>query len=152
MFKIQKSPIKSGIKTSSQISIFQPLQFKKAPSNRGLRPILLLLLIKVVAIQKSPIKSGIKTSSQISIFQPLQFKKAPSNRGLRPYRQTSLLAGFAIQKSPIKSGIKTADDLVDVHFFLQFKKAPSNRGLRRLCCWPPNGRLCNSKKPHQIGD
>ena len=59
-------------------------QFKKAPSNRGLRPI-----------------------SHLRFRRGFQFKKAPSNRGLRLGR----LAGFAnlvgIQKSPIKSGIKT---------------------------------------------
>ena len=59
-------------------------EFKKAPSNRGLRPIKEMFLKRADIIQKSPIKSGIKT--------------------LDTRRQSSDLQ---IQKSPIKSGIKT---------------------------------------------
>ena len=59
-------------------------EFKKAPSNRGLRPIKEMFLKRADIIQKSPIKSGIKT--------------------LDTRRQSSDLQ---IQKSPITSGIKT---------------------------------------------
>ena len=36
-------------------------EFKKAPSNRGLRPIAIIAIGNLNTIQKSPIKSGIKT-------------------------------------------------------------------------------------------
>ena len=38
-FAIQKSPIKSGIKTVGLCVVIRNFEFKKAPSNRGLRPI-----------------------------------------------------------------------------------------------------------------
>ena len=127
-------------------------EFKKAPSNRGLRPCARGRLRYRRAIQKSPIKSGIKTSpifaqSPISAIQKspiksgiktvprnamqgrVEFKKAPSNRGLRHNQSCYIRGLFLIQKSPIKSGIKTLYSVCNTVLF-QF----------------------NSKKPHQIGD
>ena len=82
---IQKSPIKSGIKTRHCFTIQRiRFQFKKAPSNRGLR------------------------QTQIADMQVFfEFKKAPSNRGLRRSAAISYGLNLPIQKSPIKSGIKT---------------------------------------------
>ena len=62
------------------------MEFKKAPSNRGLRPFDNFRLNFVNTIQKSPIKSGIKTQAGVWLGRH---------------------AG--IQKSPIKSGIKTGN-------------------------------------------
>ena len=59
------------------------MQFKKAPSNRGLRRVVADFRV-VAEIQKSPIKSGIKT--------------------LEAHQRVPRVS---IQKSPIKSGIKT---------------------------------------------
>ena len=82
LFSIQKSPIKSGIKTQLHLRYtLRQVEFKKAPSNRGLRPILLLLLIKVVAIQKSPIKSGIKTSTSRAADTKISNSKKPHQIG-----------------------------------------------------------------------
>ena len=103
-------------------------EFKKAPSNRGLRRIAFNHIFLIDIIQKSPIKSGIKTLRQVMPYQTVQFKKAPSNRGLR-----RVVADFRvvaeIQKSPIKSGIKTV-----VHSFSvshnQIQKSPIKSGIK----------------------
>ena len=66
-------------------------QFKKAPSNRGLRH-----------------------TSALPDTRALKFKKAPSNRGLRHHARDVVVNNFPIQKSPIKSGIKT--EMLDIFF------------------------------------
>ena len=75
------------------------LQFKKAPSNRGLRQNSGELVRHLGIIQKSPIKSGIKTAS---LECPAPLAK--------------------IQKSPIKSGIKTAPDNSEKSKYVNSKK------------------------------
>ena len=127
---IQKSPIKSGIKTNqSRLKSHWACQFKKAPSNRGLR--------RFVAAAFSPL---------------YQFKKAPSNRGLRPklFDIHDALT-FKFKKAPSNRGLRLVR-LFNLFCLCEFKKAPSNRGLRHYSFFRCTSSQSNSKKPHQIGD
>ena len=60
-FQFKKAPSNRGLRHPNALHHMLALQFKKAPSNRGLRQLMIRGEGKQCQIQKSPIKSGIKT-------------------------------------------------------------------------------------------
>ena len=61
--------------------LWEAMQFKKAPSNRGLRPLIKKAFAASSSIQKSPIKSGIKTCSYTSSTLSALNSKKPHQIG-----------------------------------------------------------------------
>ena len=138
---IQKSPIKSGIKTCYYGCMILHLKFKKAPSNRGLRPLSTLRFTLNIRIQKSPIKSGIKTRFSIcSCGSLLQFKKAPSNRGLRLRKPTCIVVCLKFKKAPSNRGLRRKQVQLTQHCF-KIQKSPIKSGIKTLA------RLCTAPLP-----
>ena len=151
-------------------------RIKKAPSNRGLRPLPSQLMTNLLSNQKSPIKSGIKTHNGLNdAVLNCGIKKAPSNRGLRLFgRVTINKQTYTNQKSPIKSGIKTLKSrlfaLSVVNQKSPIKSGIKTKPMRMLLVWNQNQKSpiksgiktavnasvisapTESKKPHQIGD